>query len=368
MIEKGKISALQMGIMMYPASLAMGILFIPSITSEYAGRDMWISPIWASVLGFLTVFIAFKLNKLYPKETIIQYSRNILGVIPGKVIGVMILLFYLHEISVFTWEYSEFVGSSFLPQTPMVVVMGGMVLACAFVVTGGVEVLGRLAEMTVPIFLFLLLFILILLIPDMEVKHIFPIMEYGIGPSIKGAASLGYLFSDFLLISFFLPFLTNQEKGMKSGMISVFAVMLTIITTNIMIIFVFGNASGSFEAPIMTAVKFISVADFLSHLESIVMAIWIAGTVIQIGVFYYVLALGTAQWLNLIDYRPVVFPLGFLIVLLATWQIPNVPALTRYFQNVAPFLGPLVQTVLPIFLLLVAYIRKREKKEGERKR
>lgn len=365
MIEKGKISALQMAMMIYPGIIATGILFLPASTFFYAGRDLWISPIWASVIGFLTVFIASRLNQFYPKETIIQYSSHILGTVLGKVIGAVILLFYLQGTSTVVWQYGEFINSYFLPQTPQIVVLGSMILACAFALRGGLEVIGRMAEMIVPIFLLLFILIVILLLPDVEGKHLFPIMGKGIMPSIKAAAFPNIWFGQFLFFSFFLPFVTDREKGRKWGVISVLAVLLTMVVTNLITLFVLGEATGSFGAPVMTAVKYISIADFLSHLEALAMAIWIAGAFIKICVFYYVVVLGTAQWLNLSDYRPIIFPLGFLTVLLAVWQMPNISAFISYNRTVDPFLNPIIQTVIPIFLLLVAYIRKGKHQKKE---
>jgi spore germination protein KB len=45
MVEKGKITALQMGIMMYPTIIATAILIVPGITAEKAHLDLWVSPI-----------------------------------------------------------------------------------------------------------------------------------------------------------------------------------------------------------------------------------------------------------------------------------------------------------------------------------
>ncbi len=52
MIEKGKISAAQMAMMMYPTIIATAILLVPAITARHANQDMWLSPLWASLIGF----------------------------------------------------------------------------------------------------------------------------------------------------------------------------------------------------------------------------------------------------------------------------------------------------------------------------
>ncbi|WP_307406736.1 GerAB/ArcD/ProY family transporter [Neobacillus ginsengisoli] len=51
-------------------------------------------------------------------------------------------------------EYTDFIISSFLLKTPMIVVIGSMVLVCAFAVRGGVEVLGRASQLFIPNLIF----------------------------------------------------------------------------------------------------------------------------------------------------------------------------------------------------------------------
>ena len=79
--------------------------------------------------------------------------------------------------------------------------------------------------------------------------------------------------------------------------------------------------------------------------------------------FYYAAALGTAQWLNLSDYRPVVWPLGILIVAFSFWSHPSTVEFSRYLVGVFPFYGLLIQTIIPLFLLVIAFVRKRKSRE-----
>ena len=124
---------------------------------------------------------------------------------------------------------------------------------------------------------------------------------------------------------------------MKHGMMTVFAVMLTLVMVNLIVLFVLGQTTASRVYPLMQVARYISIAGFFEHLESIVMAIWIVGAFVKISVFYYVAALGTAQWLNLSDYRPVVWPIGILIVEFSLWSLPNTMGLARYLEGVLPY-------------------------------
>jgi spore germination protein KB len=79
-------------------------------------------------------------------------------------------------------------------------------------------------------------------------------------------------------------------------------------------------------------------------------------------VFYYAAALGTAQWLNLSDYRPVVWPIGILIVEFSFWSLPSSMEAGRNDVIAFPFQGILMQTIIPLLLLVIAAIRKRKRK------
>jgi spore germination protein KB len=357
MIEKGKISSFQMGIIMYPTIQATAILLVPAITAAEAKRDFWLSPVWASLIGFFTVYIAYLLNKRYPDKTLIEYGESILGRFLGKVLGLVYLLFYLHVVGIVIREYGEYVVGSFFNRTPMTVIMGTMLLVCAFNVRGGLEVIGRSAQMFVPIVMFLFVWIVILLIPDLDPKNMLPFMEHGPGPSLMGSLVPQGLFSEFILISFMLPYVSDKEKGMKWGMISVFTVMLTLLITNIASLFLFGDTAETYTYPVMVAARYISIADFFEHLEAAVMAIWVVGTFIKISLFYYVITLGTAQWLKLSSYRQLTFPIGFLLLIISLWVTPNLQDLVHFISTITPFYFISVQTVIPSLLLIIAYIR-----------
>lgn len=365
MLEHGKISAVQMGLMMYSSIVTTAILYLPAAIYDYAGRDLWLSPIVSAILGCIPVCVVYELHRLYPGDSIIQYSCSIVGKIGGKLIGAIILLLILFISNQALWQYGEFVSGYFLPHTPQVVLLGTMAFASALAVYGGVEVMGRLSDLLTPVLLFMFLIIIILLLQDVQVKYMFPILGNGVLPVLKGAYFSNLWFCEPLFITFFLPFLKEPQKGRKWGVISVLLLLVIVVSTNLVSLLVLGSATGSVRTPLMTAVQYISIAEFLSHLEATVMAIWIAGAFIKMYVFYYMLALGTAQWFNLSNYRPLVFPIAFLSVVLAIWQVPDTSAFSVYSQTINSAVGPVLFIVLPLFLLLIAFLRKNKKQEKQ---
>jgi spore germination protein KB len=365
MIEKGRISSFQMALILYIEVIATAILTAPGMTTVLAGRDMWISPIFGSVIGFLTVFIMCRLNKLYPNESIIQYSTYIIGKVPGRIVGFFFLFLIFHSDILIIRDYGELILSAFLQKTPLIIVMGSLVVVCASIVYGGVEALGRVTEIFIPIYLFLFMLIIISLIGDLEPQKMFPIIEHGLLPPIKGAALPQVWFSQLFLMSVLLPSVVDKKKSILWSLISVFIIMLTLVSTNLTLLFLFGEKTATFTYPLISATKVISIADFFQNLESAVMAIWVAGIFIKLSFFYYALVLGTAQWLKLSDYRPLILPFGLLTTAGAKWGIPNLQEMTHFLRTIYPFYGTIVSTLIPALLLLIAITRKRLLKKGD---
>lgn len=349
-----------MAMIMYPVVVATGDLIMPAVLAKHAKRDLWLSPMWASLLGFLVVYIIYQLHKLYPRKTLIQYSEHIFGRIPGKIIGIVYLVFILISNSEAIRQYGEFISGFFLSSTPMIVVIGSMLLVCSFAVRGGLEAIARCAQLFVPAVVLSWLLILVLLIPDMETKNMFPILAKGIIPSIVGAIPIAFgWFTHFVMLTFMLPYLKDSEKGMKWGMISVFFIMLTLVLITMATLFIFGDITSQLTYPVMMAIRYITVATFIEHVEAIMMPIWVIGTFIKISMYYYGFVLGISQWLHLSDYRAVVFPSGFLLVLFSIWVAPDVQEFFKYLGTFGPFKTLTFELVIPTMLLLTALVQKR---------
>lgn len=294
-----------------------------------------------------------------------EYIVSILGTGLGKAAGFLFLLYYLHQGSNILKVFQELVTSNFLSFTPMFVVVGGMIFVCGCAVRGGIEVIARTAQVLMPIILLISILVFALLIPEMSIQKLFPILEKGLVPSLRGALVQTSWFTYFFLLSYIIPYLRDREKGQKWGMLSLFAIVSVLVFSNMYTLMVFGNITGNFTYPVMQAARLISIADFLEHVESVVVVVWVAGAFLKIAIFYYVLALGTAQWLNNSNYKPLVFPLGILL-LVFTLAIPSLQDLSNFVDKVAPFYTSFVHILIPSLLLLIALIRNKmpSKKEN----
>ncbi|MBM7644183.1 spore germination protein KB [Scopulibacillus daqui] len=358
MNKEGKISTFQMGLMMYFMVGGTSTLLVPSIAAKYAGRDMWLSPIWSALIGFLNLFIAWQLYKIYPKTTIIESTKKILGRVLGAVFNFFFLFRLIYDMSIIVREYGEFIHV-FLTYTPIYILMGSLILVCSFAVLSGIEVIARCTQIFLPIVILFFLLMVIFIIPELNPENMLPIMENGLKPSLKSAVFINEWFVEFIYISFLFPFLQNKQKAIRWGSVSVLTVMLTMVIANFVCLFLLGDITKQFNFPVYTAASYISVADFAEHLDGIVMAIWILVGFCQLTMWLYALSFGVSQWLNLSEYRRVVLPLGLLIILFSIWIAPHFESLTSTLNTSFVPYTYVMMLFYPMLLLCIAYIRKR---------
>jgi spore germination protein KB len=361
MIEKGKISAAQIAKMLYLAVTPTAILSTPAVTYKFAKQDLWISPMWA-FSGVAAIFTVLALQALFPGQNFIQVCARLLGPVIGKIAALVLLVYFLYVTGVIVREYGEFVVGAFLLHTPLIVVSGSMVFVCALAVRGGVEIVARFADVFIPVFALLFLLLIVPLVPELHIVNMLPIMGEGIGPSISGSFVLQTWFSEFVTVSFFIPFANQADKVKKSMAISFLAVILTLVISNLLTLLLLGDLTGSYTYPFLIVARYIDFAEFFTHLESIFMAIWVLGAFVKICVYFYVTVLGTAQWANIRDYKPIVFPIGFLLTLMSFWIAPNLQVMTHSISTSIVFSTLTVLICIPAVLLGLAWMRKQWEK------
>lgn len=356
MAEKGKISAAQLGLLFYSVAAYDGILFIPRITGKEAGPDLWLSPIWAHLAGLLFVLVMLRLGRAFPKETIIEYSGRLLGSWLGKVAGFTLIFYGINLTSVILREYSDFISVVFLQETPALIIMGGMMLLVSCAVRGGVEVLGRLAQLLLPITFFVFGLLIVLSIPEWDVNRILPIMGRGIAPSIKGAFIPLSWFAGYIMLGLYLPFVSNQRKTTACIVATWFGLMVTLSVSGLTAVLLFGKHASDLNYPFIEVVRYIGIGEFVQHIDALMVAVWLLGTFVQLTIYLYTAALGAAQWLGLKHYRPLVFPFGFFILAISMWGPSSVDVFETYLGTSHVVLD-FFYVFLGLLLFVTAWIR-----------
>ncbi|MUT67479.1 endospore germination permease [Paenibacillus sp. NEAU-GSW1] len=355
-LEQGKISAAQLACMIYLALLATAILSGPPILYRHAGVDFWMGPIIASVTGFGACAMMVYLHRLYPGQSLVQYADHLIGKAAGKTVSFVFLLVLVFQNGQQARQFSEMMSLAFLERTPPLVLSGTLLALSTITVRYGVEVIGRCAQLLMPILITLTSLLIAPLISDMEPENLLPFLENGIVPVMKSTIMMQVWFPMYAYMTFFLPFVHNINQARKWGFLSVLWSVLTFTGTMLVILFVLDGAVSLFRFPYLIISRYLAIFGFFSRLDIIIMVFWIVDVFVRFIVLHYAAAIGLAQWFGASSYRHLAAPLAVLILVFSVWSYPS----SVDFYSIPMHVSTLyfcANIILPAFLFIVSLLR-----------
>lgn len=361
LLEKGKISGVALVFMLINLVGATAVVFLPAITAKFAKQDAWLAAAASTIPGILVILLVTALGRRFPGKTIMEYLPSILGNWLGKAVGVLYLFFFLHTNGIIIREFGELIGTMLMPYTPIIVIHAVFVTLAAYAIRSGLEVLGRLLELTIPWVLILSISILLFGLQKAEFSRLLPVLENGFKPILMASITPSAWRGEVVLLAMLLPYLAEPRKGRKWGIWAVIILGAFLIIDAAINTAIFGPEAARLVFPTFTIASTVLIGGFL-RVDVILIIIWLASMLTKIAAFYYVAVLGTAQLLSLKDYKPVVLPIGVILTALSLLVVENSVGIPAYVTSGFPPFAYLFEWVTPLALLLIAMARGFKKK------
>lgn len=374
MLEGGKVSGRQAVYLLVITMLPASLFFLPHLMYTEARRDAWLSVILVTAFGLVAGEIIGRLAERFPNQTVIGYSRILLGRYLGWVVGLVFAVFYLYVGAVALRGFSESVVTNFLPWTPVATFMVTTVVVVVYMTRHGLEVLSRVNDLVLPLVLALIILGLALFVVAgvMRVENLTPVLAEGALPVVRGAVPAATFSAMTFIMLVLTPFLTRPEKTravITRAVLVVGFFQLLLVSASVAVL---GGLLEHTVFPVLQLARLV-VIGVIENVDLIVLFVWILGGVLKVAVLHYCSTLATAQLLKLKNYGPVAVVNGLILAALATWFWEN--ALDLGWEDFIELLhltavqGPpfflLIQVGLPLLLLVVAIVTgKRVKKHG----
>ncbi|MGE7909399.1 endospore germination permease [Lysinibacillus xylanilyticus] len=366
-MEKEIISSRQFMIITLLFSIGTAILFLPASVTIEAKQDAWIAAIIGVVLSLplIKLFVAF--GNRTPTLTFVEANEKILGRFFGKFTSIGFILICLLSAGELLYFIGLFMRTEIMPETPTIAfafLFSIIIIYAAFL---GIEVFARSAEILFPIFMLIFIFFVICISPSIKIENLQPIMETpkkSIFFSMIRFISL-FSFPLAVLLTIFPSAVNVQksaQKGFYIGSIIGGIVLVTIITLCILVLGPENTASRTF--PSYSLAKRISIGNFLQRIEVILATMWIISIYIRTFMYFYAAVIGIGQLFKIKNHRPLIFPLGMIILGLSQIVHPNIIHSDIYNRDTWPIFSFVFMVFLPLVLLIVAKIRKINGNQG----
>ncbi|AIQ56043.1 GerAB/ArcD/ProY family transporter [Paenibacillus borealis] len=349
-------------------SISIAVLFISGSslfmgTSGESGNSSWIALIFAISLAVPLMLIYARLHVLFPGKDLYDMLIAVFGTVFGRVLSCLYIWYALHLGALVLRNFGEFSKTVALTSTPMIAPMLVIGLLCIWVVSAGIEVLGRSAKFLLLFTFIVIVFIQILSVPKFEYHHLKPLLDSGWGPI--GADTAGSFTFPFAEIVIFLgAFNALPPKGSAKRVLlssTLIAGMIIIFVTIRNLLVLGPEILSSLYFPSYVAVSRINIGDFLTRIEGSSAIIFVTALFIKVSLCLYVTCNGVSKVFRLKSYRSVVLQMGLIMVYLADFIYKDIMQMQYFAYHIYKVYALPFQVVIPVMLWLTAEILSRRK-------
>lgn len=352
-LEGGKISPRQLYALLVLSNLEATTSILPSLTVAIAGRDSWLTVLLAVLAALPLGLLAAWLGKRFPQQTLVQYSRTLLGKPLGFLAGLVYIWFFVHIASLVFRETAVGFNLSVLPQTPPIVLVIILAVLAATTARCGIEVIGRLAESSFVVVIFSVVLTLFLPLNFAHFEYLQPALAGGVLPLLPAVLIPLGLLSEFVAANMVIPYLTEPEKAGRTLFFTVLTSGTIILLFTVIIIAVFNQTAQNLTLPPFQLARMISIGNFLERIEVIVLAVWTIIALIKAAFFMWIGMLGPAQLFNLKGYQELAYPLGIIVIVLSILAYENFADALRFYT---PQIWGIYSLTIAIGLILLLSI------------
>lgn len=360
-LEQGKISGSQLVILMVGFLLGSSVVIFPG---QAARQDAWIAIIIGAVEGGIFALIFTTLARRFPGKTMVEILETVFSPYLGKLIAVIFVWYAFHDGSFVIRNFTDFFTTTVMIETPNIVFAVLLTIVAALAVGNGLEVITRCSLVLVPLTVLFLLVTFLAQLSQVEWTNFLPVFEIPVWQLLKISHSAAvFPFGETVFFLMVFPFLNRTKECRRK---TVIGVLLGALLINIIAwggIGVLGPTGALFTYPAYEVVKMFNLPFINTRFEIIVVINFLTMGFLKLAVLYYVTVLGLGQIFHLRSLRPLIIPIGILMIILS---IINFSGITENFEfNTTSNLiySTFFQLVIPLITLIVAMFRRLPRRE-----
>ncbi len=336
-----------------------------------AKQDAWISILVAMAAGLILMSVYIKLQKNFPGKNLAEIITTLLG----KVLGAPLIIlygFYFMHIATFNYrEFGDLINITFLPNSPVIVILIIFLLTVFYILFLGLDVFSRLGEILCPFILFFIIgtYILISISGQVDLNEIKPILGYGIEPVLQGAYPqvINFPFGEMIVFLMYWRYTKTPESLGKTSMLAIlFSGILLTISLIIMISVLGVELASSVTIPFLEVIKLINIADVITNLDAVGIIIMFIGGFFKMTIFFYGGILAFSTLFKGIKERILIIIGGIFILFVALFVLRNRSIHLWLGQKVTtPYIHLPFQMFIPILLVFISSLKKDNRKSNK---
>ena len=358
--HNGKISARQIMLLLILQMFNMGILILPKICVMYAGRNGYILPLIAIIIGIIYLLCIVGLTNRFPRSTFAEITEQVL---PLWIARILIFIFTIKLVVSLGLElrlFGQMISQVMLEDTPLDVIILAMVLAIAYLAKSGMETVARMGEI-LSYFVFIPLIIIILVVSTkVNYREMMPFFQTDVTNVCKGTAIVSLWFMPLELLLITAGLMRSPKRAFKSGVIAIiFVGILEAILVLFTVCKVGVNETGEQIWPLITLMRSIGTENsVVDKQEIIIIMLWVFTTFIYAAVSMSAITILLGRTFKFKRENVFVLPIMVIVYFIAVLPI-GLTTIFRYYMEFRYYYGIWFLIPVPIVLLMIAMIRRK---------
>lgn len=342
------------------------IIYLPGMIE--AGRDVWISNIIASIIGYMVIFSHYLPLSLCPGSSMTKVLNKYWGKLLGGLINLYYSFFFFILCCLIVSDVFYF-GKITMPETPGYIFIIFFLIPAVYGIKLGLEVMTRLIELLMPILVIIYCILSILVLPKLDFQKLLPVMAEGVKPILSGSIpNMNFPYAQILPIVFYYRHTKissrEQSKFLKYTFMGIF--LATIILT----LRALASAAAFEEATLKTltfppfsTIRIIEIGDIVERLDPLLLAVFYATTYFKFILTYYVICEMISGYFQVGEPKDFAWPIAIFIGVSMPFLISRFDIV---IETTVPYFLVSLPLFLPIPLLLYITIKLKNKKHAKK--
>jgi len=349
-----RINNLQIYCLLMLTTAPLAYLLIPMVVNHMIGNNGWLAVLASIIPGalllYVYIYILKKSSKPFP-----TCLEDCLGKTAGKIIGFLYILAFLWG-TAFTLQYFvALIGSSIVPDTPLSVYIGAMLLTSYYALKTGLQNIARIAELLIIAGLpFTFLIVLISLAQKFNISNLLPLFNTNYENFSMAVFYSFFILGDMMAILVLAYFSTNREKVPRTLFTVLYTYITLIALTAMVTTMQFGSDYNNLITfPTFKMVRTITVSDFIQNIDVAFISLWIIGIFGSISVKWFLACYTIQQVFDLKDYRFLAAPTSVTIGIISLMLGKNIISLQIIVHKIVPIIYGVFYILIPLIVFFI---------------
>ncbi|MCE5235489.1 MAG: endospore germination permease [Clostridiaceae bacterium] len=326
--------------------------------STAARRDAWMSILVATAYAIPVVLMYARIMKLFPEMGFYDIMESVAGKVGGKILIALFTWYAFHLGSLVLRNFIEFIQMNVLRETPRIAVMILFMSAISYLVKSGLLTMGKLAVLSLGVFLFVMVVTVVGSVNQMDLRYILPVLSTDWSIMLEDGFNIfSFPFAETVLFLVAASAVRKQDSPYRIYMWSLLfsaAVLIIIVIRNILILGPAMTVASYF--PSYVAARIINIGDFFARIEGSISINFILSGIIKISVCLFAAAEGTAKLAGLNSHKRLVLPISLMMMALCEIVYSNLMEMFAWLKPYSFYAIPF-QIIFPALIWVLAEIK-----------